>query len=360
MKKIQDMFQEMDENMIILILSIFTTFIVVVFGIYFMYMYNLKDKECEVMAKFYPNANQKMTNTKTDKILKDYCIKAAYNCCSLGSYKNDYVGTCILKHILEQGVRFLDFEIFSINDYPVVATSVDNNFHEKQVYNYINFNEIIDIIQYNAFGINPNVKNSGDPLILHLRFKSNNPIMFKNLNDILTNRQSDINMLDKTQMVSKSNKNKDGKPVTELGETSIKVLKGKTCIIVDDSLKICSQCPAISSFIHMQTSINQLRLYPYYDIRQATSNTLTDMLKYNTDTGMTICIPDRDNNPGNPNLLVTNGSGNKLAIDCNIVAMRYQQMDDNLLIYNNVFDYFGRAFLTKSEIRTAIEKVMGI
>ena len=38
-------------------------------------------------------------------------IKTAYNCCSGGNYKNDYVDLCVLKNILKQGVRGLDFEI---------------------------------------------------------------------------------------------------------------------------------------------------------------------------------------------------------------------------------------------------------
>ena len=46
--------------------------------------------------------------------LQDYYIKTAYNCCSGGSYKNDYVDTDILKSVLKQGVRCLDFEIYSV------------------------------------------------------------------------------------------------------------------------------------------------------------------------------------------------------------------------------------------------------
>ena len=33
--------------------------------------------------------------------LYDYYIKTAYNCCSGGSYKNDYVNICNLKNILK-------------------------------------------------------------------------------------------------------------------------------------------------------------------------------------------------------------------------------------------------------------------
>lgn len=359
-EKIQKMFEDMDENVIVLILSVFTTFIVVVFGIYFMYMYNLKNKECEVMNSFYPQRNTTISNITTSLPLNNYCIKAAYNCCSLGSYKNDYVGTCILSHILKQGVRFLDFEIFSIDDFPVVATSINNNFNEKETYNYVQFNEVMSIINSTAFN-SQYVNNSGDPLIIHLRFKSNNQKMFNALLQIFQTydlfvRNSDLEL--------QNPKNPDKK---NLGKTSIDKLKGKISLIVDDSLKICDQCKVFKEYINMRTNTDQIRLYPYYDIRQATSNTLTEMYNYNTPStnnsvksGMTICIPDRDYNPGNPNLLVTNGVTGKLGIDCNIVAMRYQHVDDNLLIYNNVFDYSRKAFLTKTEMNTALQSVLKI
>ena len=48
--------------------------------------------------------------------LKDYYIKSAYNACSGGDYKNDYVDLCVMKDLLKQGVRGLDFEIFSIEE----------------------------------------------------------------------------------------------------------------------------------------------------------------------------------------------------------------------------------------------------
>ena len=38
--------------------------------------------------------------------LKDFYIKSAYNCCAVGSYKNDYLSLDMLKYVLRQGVRF--------------------------------------------------------------------------------------------------------------------------------------------------------------------------------------------------------------------------------------------------------------
>jgi len=59
--------------------------------------------------------------------LYDYYIKTAYNACSGGNYKNDFVNVCNLINVLKQGVRCLDFEIYSIGNQPVVATSTVDN-----------------------------------------------------------------------------------------------------------------------------------------------------------------------------------------------------------------------------------------
>lgn len=63
--------------------------------------------------------------------LYDYYIKTCYNACSGGSYKNNFVNICNLKAVIKQGVRCLDFEIYSVNDQPVVATSTVDNYHVK-------------------------------------------------------------------------------------------------------------------------------------------------------------------------------------------------------------------------------------
>jgi hypothetical protein len=52
-------------------------------------------------------------NRDASGCLNDYYIKSAYNACSGGNYKNGFVNICNLKSVLKQGVRGLDFEIYS-------------------------------------------------------------------------------------------------------------------------------------------------------------------------------------------------------------------------------------------------------
>ena len=77
-----------------------------------------------------PNSDQFGLN------LRDYYIKTAYNCCSAGKYKNDFVNLCALKDCIKQGARCLDFQVFSLNNQPVIAVSTKQELFLKESYKY--------------------------------------------------------------------------------------------------------------------------------------------------------------------------------------------------------------------------------
>ena len=56
--------------------------------------------------------------------LREYCIKSSYNTALSGKY----VSTDMIKYVLTRGCRFLDFEIFYVDNGPCVAYSVDPTF----------------------------------------------------------------------------------------------------------------------------------------------------------------------------------------------------------------------------------------
>ena len=104
--------------------------------------------------------------------LKDFYIKAAYNCCSAGGFKNSFVSTCALVNCIRQGARFLDFEIYSVGGRAVVATSaaVPRNCKIKETFNSVLFQDAMSTVAEQAF--NPEVTPlANDPLILYFRLK---------------------------------------------------------------------------------------------------------------------------------------------------------------------------------------------
>ena len=138
-----------------LLISIITfIFVIIMLLIIFSYI-RLRGRNCNFMDSIYGNLNGKIrsidNNEKFNYTFKDYYIKSAYNCCSGGNYKNDFVDLCIMKDLLKQGVRCLDFEIFSIDDQPVIATSTSDSFYIKETFNYIDFVNAMNVIRDYAF-----------------------------------------------------------------------------------------------------------------------------------------------------------------------------------------------------------------
>jgi hypothetical protein len=79
-----------------------------------------------------------LTTTKFDvsnSIFKNYYVKSAYNCCCGDGYKNNFVAICALEKCIALGCRFLDFEIYSYNNEPIIAASTANSNYIKETYN---------------------------------------------------------------------------------------------------------------------------------------------------------------------------------------------------------------------------------
>ena len=285
------------------------------------------------MNKIYGDLNGKIRSIdETDQFnytFKDYYIKTAYNCCSGGNYKNDFVDTCNLKSLLKQGVRGLDFEIFSMNDGPVVATSTSDSYYVKETFNYVNFVDVMNIIRDYAFSTST-APNSRDPIIIHLRIKSKNQAMFQNFAKLLENYDSIL--LSKDYDSENNGKN--------FGNVPIKNLLGKVVIIVDRSNISFLECPEFYRFVNMTSNSVFMRALHYYDIKYTPD--MNELIEFNKQN-MTIGMPDKGSNPENPSSLVMREMG------CQLLAMRYQKIDVNVEENDIFFEEKGYAFVLKPE-----------
>ena len=84
---------------------------------------------------------------------------------------------CALEKCVFAGARFLDFEIYSLNNEPIIAASTANNNSIKETYNYLEMGKILEYISNNAF-FYESTNAADDPLILHFRFMSTNKIIY--------------------------------------------------------------------------------------------------------------------------------------------------------------------------------------
>lgn len=322
------------ENNMIRFIYILITLIIIVAIIYYIYIVNLENRECSIMANIYGTLNGKLTsiddiNPEFKNSLVDYYIKTAYNCCSGGSYKNDYVNICNLKNVLKQGCRGLDFEIFSIDDEPVVATNTNKDMVIKETFNSVKFSEVFYILKHYAFsqGFSPNYK---DPIIVHLRIRSNNPKMFDKLTHI-------FEMYNDLLLGSQYSYESHGK---NFGNIKLLDLMGKIVIIVDKVNSSFMDNAKLLEYINITSNSIFMRSLSYNDIKYSPDT--VELQEYNK-KNMTIAIPDNGINPENPSSVIVRESG------CQMIAMRYQYTDKYLDEMIDFFNNKGTAFVLKPE-----------
>ena len=324
---------DMKESTAVFLIVVITLIIIVIAFLFYFYYSRLRRKNCSTMDAIYGDLNGSIKSIDSSDqfkyTFKDYYIKTAYNCCSGGNYKNSYVDTCILKDLLKQGVRGLDFEIFSIGDQPVIATSTSDSYYVKETFNYINFVDAMNIIRDYAFAT-ATAPNALDPIIIHLRIKSTNQEMYKNFAKLLESYDSIL--LSKDYDSEYYGKN--------FGNVALKKLMGKVVIIVDRSNISFLECPEFYKFINMTSNSVFMRALHYYDIKY--SPDMNELIEFNKQN-MSLGMPDKGSNPENPSSVVLRETG------CQLLGMRYQLINADIEENDIFFNENGFAFVLKPE-----------
>jgi hypothetical protein len=327
--------KNMDEDFQVYMIFAFIFIILIIFIGYMIYLSRLQNNECNFMNDLYSSVDGNIrpingNDPDCSGNLRDYYIKTAYNCCSGGSYKNDFVNTCNLTAVLKQGVRCLDFEIYSIDEQPVVATSTVDNYYVKETFNFINFGTVMSTIVNYAFS-GSTCPNPTDPLIIHLRFMSNNQNMYANLANIFkSNTQYMLGPEYSYEVLGKN-----------LGAVPLLSLQNKIVLIVDRSNTAFLENEELLEYVNLASNSIFMREYDFYNVKNNPDiNELTEANKL----GMTIVTPDNGTNPSNPNGIVSRACG------CQMVAMRYQLVDNNLMENTLFFDSAGYAFALKPQV----------
>jgi len=306
--------------------------ILIIAIIYIINITTLEKSECTKMEKLYSTVlgsihSINTNDTNYSEKLYNYYIKTAYNACSGGSYKNDFVDICNLKSILKEGVRCLDFAIYSVNDNPAVATSTTNSYYVKETFNSVPFKDVMKTIKDYAFA-SGSAPNSNDPIILHLRLNSNNLKMYNELTKIF--QEYDDIMLGKEYSYESNGKN--------LGESPLISFMNKIILIVDKKEQTFLDHDDLLEYINLTSSSNYMRVYRYSDF--INNSDMNELIQFNKNA-MTIILPDDDVNPSNPDSELCRESG------CQMVAMRYQNNDNNLKNDTTFFNDCSHAFCLK-------------
>ena len=312
---------------------------------------NLQRTNCMSIQSYY-NEPTLITSSWTSlnskdyqKNLRDFYIKTAFNCCASGQYKNDYVSLCALYNTIVQGCRCLDFEIYCLNDAPVVAVSSIDMVGVKQSYNALAISDVLNAINTYAFS---EVKvptdgkdqrfcpNPNDPLLLHFRLKTNKV-------KVLTQLASEIyqNLGDKLLPIEYG-REYNGKNLIKL---PISTFLGKVVIMVEKSnasqgMSILYQSKVLWELTNVTTNSAFIHDQFFTDIKNTTDP--KGIIEFNRQH-MTLVIPDMTEYDINYICTIPQVLG------CQLMAMSFQNHDQNLVTYNDLFEKAGSAFVPKPD-----------
>ena len=261
--------------------------------------------------------------------LQDYYVKTAYNACASGQFKNDFMNLCALKNVIKQGARCIDFQIYSLDDEPVVAASSVKDFKIKETYNSVKLRHALKIIKERAF-VWGDCPNPEDPLILHFRIMSNNKKMYDKMALMLSEILSD-----RLLNPSYSYKRSEG----SIGSIILSDLNKKVVIIVDESNKFF-ETTKLDELVNMTSGSTAMWSRRYDDVKY---NDEPEGTIGHNKTNTTIVLPDLSISNKNHNAQVAWDYG------CQFVAMCFQNLDNNMKNYNSMFSEKSSAFVLKPD-----------
>ena len=326
------------------IILFFVVIIIIFILIYISNKLNLRYNTCSKLNK-ESNTNvlsiENIDNFNTNTPLNEYFIKTAYNCCCIGNFKNDYVDACALKNCASYGVRALDFQIYSLNNKPIVSASSVSSNQYKEIYNYINFYDAMNYVRKFFIDDGTNV-NCKDPLFLIFRLHTTNEPVYTMMAQALNRVFGYASVMGNMIYILPNN--------TTLDTTPLSSLMRRVVIIVDPSYgdKSAFLNNNLSNFTSMVTGVTINNIYRESDLLGVVAVNRTN--GYTTDISNNLCIlyPQLQSNKNNYDF-VTSGIFNYVSF----IGMNFQYKDQFLIEYNTKF-FKSCAFIQKQKIIESI------
>jgi len=345
-KSSQNIIKNLDTSQYFYITLTIIIFILIILISWIFDRLSLKDRSCKKLDKFYYTLDNKsyFNNNKSLKesskfddstginILKNYYIKSSYNSCCGDGYKNNFVDLCALEKCIAIGCRFLDFEIYSYNNEPIVASSTANNNYIKETYNALELENVLTTITEYAFDATK-TNCANDPLILNFRIMSTNLSMLEKIGDLFetildVNGGSNDNVF---KLLKEYNYATQPDAILNI---EMKDLYKKIIIIChfNPNHGIVNSLTKLKNYINILGD-KECIIYRYNDIiSKGTSNR---SLMDETKRKFVIVLPNLDNSSKNYDSTIAYSNG------CQAIAMKHQFLDNNLLGYNDNFKNKG-------------------
>ena len=265
---------------------------------------------------------QNINSNYSNMPLHQYCMKASYNSAITGNY----VSIDMLKYVLSRGCRFLDFEVFYIEDKPCVSYTTDTTFKTIETQNVIPLDNILTSVVSNAFS--SLCSNPKDPVFIHLRIKSKDTNIYKEVAKVV-----EYTLKDKLYR----------KRIDE--KTALNDILGKVVLVIDKTINyyyqddsycnVSKNCVDLTTFVNLESGGDYLRVDRYTDVlnkypvmpKVNGDNVTADIEKYQ------LILPDYNSknvkNPSHGDFVLKYG--------CQIMPYRFYINDQNLEEYEEFF-----------------------
>ena len=276
------------------------------------------------LNEYIPSA---LNNSRTD-LFRNFYYLTAYNCCSGRNYKNNWVNKCALSNALKIGARCLDFEIYSLNNTPIISTSTTNDYTVKETYNYINFDDAMNIIKTDS-----NSNSNKGPLILLFRIKSLNKIIYNKIGRTLYNKFYNSESNNNQLLPYTFNYRFIGENTAKLYTTELKHLKNKIIIAVHteyDNFNKTNLSYITNMKVEKEDDANA-RAVIYRDEELMAKGKSNQKLINDSKSKFIFVLPSMNNTNKNMDSMLAFSNG------CQCIAMKLQFYDSNLASYYNLF-----------------------
>jgi hypothetical protein len=297
-----------------------------------------------------PLSVQNITSARANLSLFEYCIKASYN----SAFNGNNITLLALDNVISRGCRFLDFEIYSVDESPCVAYSTDPTFSTLTSGNSLLLKDVFNEIIGNCF--TSNAPNPRDPLFIHLRVNTNCGIGNSAPCDIY----QQVGAVIQTTLFTKLHVDASGNAIPVKGATPLSELAGKIVIVMDASVNrdyknyaVCDisnnkTCYNLRNYINIESGGSEWKKYKFSDFINKAQNQLvvdsTDSMVAEPTTGtlaLQMVLPDVGANVQNASFPLTNIA----AFGCQTIAMKFYKNDVGLKAYEALFNEYNTAFV---------------
>lgn len=271
-------------------------------------------------------------DTYTNEKLKEYVIKGSSNSIITGEYAN----LDMIPYLSERGCRFFDLEVLYVDNKPMVGRTKDKKYEFLDSDNTVLLDNVLTSIVTNGFtSKSPNPK---DPIFIHLRVKSKNKQIYKDIG-------KSVDFTLKEYLYNQ--------PVTP--DTKLSDLMGKVVLIIDKrfdtnytDFAACKagnhSCYNLVDYINLESGTNNLLLNTHNEIVDEKTIALTQKQDCQYCTNIEqyrMAIPNEiASNSKNPEL-------KKLIMDhgIQIILCEFHKNDEYLDKYEEFFDEHKSAFV---------------